>query len=104
MRQLASLIIALSVALGTLAAVTAYHPLLTDINPADGLVLSGPVGRSADDPAKPLFQRGALASPVVLNSERLTAIADSVGGMDSEAAKKLRVPVREFDWSRWSGR
>ena len=91
MNWLANAIIWVSLALASFASVSAYWPSLevaaASVAP---LTLTEDAGEAPDDSAKPLVQKGTQLS------------TDIVAQL--QAANVKRVQVKEFAWSRWSGR
>jgi hypothetical protein len=87
MKLLASLIITVCLALGAIAATTAYVPPVDAIRAEDALTLNAPAGRSPDDPTQPLVAAGTLLDSEVLEQLR--------------AANVSRVRVREFAFMQW---
>lgn len=91
MQLLGSLLVWVSLGIGTLSAVTAYRPLLETVaaSPTQ-LTLGMPVGRldpeNENDP-QPLFEPPLSISPDVMEQLR--------------AAKVRRVGIKEFSFSRW---
>lgn len=90
MKLLASIIIAVSLVIGVVGAMTAYLPPLS--LPAEelvGLELNAPAGRDPDDPTKPLARGGDTITPELLAQLRDQNIT--------------RIKVKEFSLGRWTG-
>ena len=108
MRLVAALIIAVSLTLGLIASVTAYTPRLADISPDDRLALNAPAGIAPDEDEAgdgesgvaihtpdPRVIPAAEEDPIILTAELIEQLKE-----DGE----VRVRVKEFGWSRWTGR
>lgn len=92
MKLIASLLIGLGLAFGTLAASTAYLvPLSLADNRLIGLELKAPAG--IDEEGKPLVTAMTDGSPTVLNAEHLQTLRD---------AEVKYVRVRAFSVGRWA--
>ena len=91
MNWLANAIIWVSLALASFASVSAYWPSLqmaaASVAP---LTLTEDAGQAPDDAKKPLVQKGTQLSTEIV--------------AQLQAANVKRVQVKEFAWSRWSGR
>lgn len=103
MKLLAGLLISLSLTLGVIASTNAYHPRLSRIDATMELTLAGPVGRSAEDPTRPLFTKGPATEPRRLSQEMITALAAQMEP-DGVTPTVRRVPVAEFRFDLWDGR
>jgi hypothetical protein len=95
MKLLASLIIAVSLALGAIAATTAYSPRLDAIDPAhERLTLNAPAGMQArEEPGRTLGR----PQPIARAGTALTA--DVFAELRSAGVQRVR--VKEFGWARW---
>jgi hypothetical protein len=90
MSWLANILIWVSLAAASFASVTAYWPTLDRVAESETpLTLTAPAGASASDPTTPLVEVGPL-TPEAIELLR--------------SAREQRVQVKEFAWSRWSGR
>jgi len=100
-RLLSTLLIACSVALGTLCATNAYAPRLEAITGTDEYTLNGAVGRDPGAPSQPFARAPAPRDRVPIDDAWLTrARANVIDG----TPQIHRVPVREFRFSRWDGK
>ncbi|MBX3407392.1 MAG: hypothetical protein KF869_11585 [Phycisphaeraceae bacterium] len=90
MKLVAFLIIAVSMCVGVVGALTAYVPPLSlSDSSLENLTLNAPAGNTSSDPRKPapIATRGAVLTPELLATLR--------------AANVQRVKVKEFSLARW---
>ncbi len=102
MKLIANLLLAISVALGALAASTAYlAPLSLPDEQLTELVLNADAGRveKPDGSHEPLLRRGTM-----LTAENLAALRANTFIVDGHEKKTEYVSVKEFAFSRWTGR
>lgn len=102
MKLIANLLLAISVAIGALAASTAYlAPLSLPDDRLIGLTLNADAGRvdNADGSHSPIAHRGEALTPTHLAALRANVIQRRGASLDVRY-----VSVKEFAWARWQGR
>jgi hypothetical protein len=88
-----SLLVTISLVLGTYAASTAYLAPIGSIDPeASPTTLHAPAGRSDSLPPQPLLRPGPRTAPLTLEASHLEMLREA--GVD-------RVHVKEFSLARW---
>jgi hypothetical protein len=93
MKPVGSLLVTISLVLGTYAASTAYLVPIESIDPgAAPATLHAPAGRSEAVPPQPLLRPGPRDAPLILDATHLEMLRDA--GVD-------RVHVKEFSLRRW---
>lgn len=92
-KTVGSLLVTVSLVLGTYAASTAYLAPIGSIDPeAAPTTLHAPAGRSAATPSQPLLRPGPRTAPLTLESSHLEMLREA--GVD-------RVHLKEFSLARW---